>query len=101
MLISTIPTLKDSLFLIRHVRNVNKHAKVIVTANDIDDAIKMYNEGADYVILPHFLGGEHVSHLIEDIRKKKIKMHDEKRRHLQDLQERKKIGHTHPKGVNI
>ena len=42
MLISTIPTLKDSLFLIRHVRNVNKHAKVIVTANDIDDAIKMY-----------------------------------------------------------
>ena len=101
MLISTIPTLKDSLFLIRHVRNVNKHAKVIVTANDIDDAIKMYNEGADYVILPHFLGGEHVSHLIEDIRKKKIKMHEERKRHLQDLQERKKIGHTHPKGVNI
>ncbi len=101
MLISTIPNLKDNIFLIRHVRKVNKHAKVFVTANDIDEAIAMYEEGADYVILPNFLGGEHVSHPLEDIQKKKIKMHEERKRHLRHLQERKKIGHTHPKGVNI
>ena len=97
MLISTIPELSDNYLLIRKVREVNKKAQVIVTAIDVDDALKLYNHGADYVILPHFLGGEHVAHLIEDIRTKKLKLKEEREQHLACIRERKELGHDLPK----
>ncbi|PIN76527.1 hypothetical protein COV17_02145 [Candidatus Woesearchaeota archaeon CG10_big_fil_rev_8_21_14_0_10_36_11] len=97
MLISTVPELRDTLFLIRKVRAVNKKAKVIVTANDIDEALRLYTEGADYVILPHFLGGEHVAHLIDKVRIKKIDLNEKRKSHIKNLKERKEIGHEHPK----
>ncbi|MBI2112517.1 NAD-binding protein, partial [Candidatus Woesearchaeota archaeon] len=97
MLISTIPELSDNYLLIRKVREVNKKAQVIVTAVDVDDALKLYNHGADYVILPHFLGGEHVAHLIEDIRTKKLKLKEEREQHLACIRERKELGHDLPK----
>mgnify|MGYP000409511512 CR=1 FL=1 len=37
-----------------------------VEAVEVEEALSLYDEGADYVILPHFLGGEHFSVLIED-----------------------------------
>lgn len=97
MLISTVPLLEDSLFLVKKVREVNKRAKVLVTANTIDEAFELYDKGANYVILPHFLGGEHASNLISKFRSKKIKLHEEKRKHLAILKERKSLGHEHPK----
>ena len=53
--------------------------------------------GADYVVMPHFLGGEHASRLIDDVRRKKIKLHEAKEDHIEHLRERKDIGHEHPK----
>ncbi len=97
LLISTVPEMNDNLFLIRKVRQFNKKAHIVVTASDIDGALKLYERGADYVILPHFLGGEHVSHLIGKVQTKKIKLPEEKKRHLDDLYRRKQIGHEHPK----
>lgn len=97
LLISTVPDMPDNLLLIRKVRQVNKKANIIVTASEIDGALKLYEHGADYVILPHFLGGEHVSHLIGKVREKKIKLGEERKRHIDDLYQRKQIGHEHPK----
>ena len=97
MLISTVPEVKDSLNLIRRVKKSNRKAKVIVTATEINTALRFYNAGADYVVMPHFLGGEHVSHLIRDVRKRKRKLKEEKKMHIQHLQERKEVGHEHPK----
>ena len=97
MLISTVPNKRDNLLLIRKTRKSNRKAKIIVTANDIDEALDLYEEGADYVILPHFLGGEHVSNLITDMRSKKVKIHEERKKHIEHLEERKDEGHEHPK----
>lgn len=96
LIISTVPELSDNLHLIRKVREVNKRAKVIVTASDIDEALHLYEKGADYVVLPHFLGGEHVSGLIDKVGKKKIKLREEKKRHIEHLNRRKGMGHDHP-----
>ena len=52
--------------LIKKIKEKNKKAIIYVTANEIDEALDLYDQGADYVILAHFLGGEHVSLLIED-----------------------------------
>jgi Kef-type K+ transport system membrane component KefB len=97
MLISTVPELKDNLLLTKKVREKNKKAKIIVHANEINDALKLYEHGADYVIMPHFLGGERVSDLVGRIRGRKINMKDEKKRHIDELSERKGLGHEHPK----
>ncbi|MBU0469881.1 MAG: cation:proton antiporter [Nanoarchaeota archaeon] len=96
MLISTVPEISDNLFLLKKVRAVNKKAKLFLNANTIEEALKLYDNGADYVILPHFLGGEHASNLITDIRMKKIKLFEEKKTHISVLKERKNIGHEHP-----
>ena len=96
MFISTIPRVKDNIHLLRKLREVNKRAKVIMTANDIDESFKLYELGADYVVLPHFLGGEHVSNLIDKIHKKKINLKDHKEKHIKHLHHRKKMGHAHP-----
>ncbi|MCA9478671.1 MAG: cation:proton antiporter, partial [Nanoarchaeota archaeon] len=69
IIISTIPTLRDNLLLVRKVRHLNKDAKVIMTAYMVDDALELYNAGADYVILPHLLGGHHAGLVLEDISK--------------------------------
>jgi Kef-type K+ transport system membrane component KefB len=97
-LISTIPTYKDNLLLIRKTKAVNKKVKIIVTAMDIDVALKLYEHGADYVIMPHFLGGEHVSHLIMKVDEKKVDLTKKKKHHIKELKERLNVGHEHPGG---
>jgi len=97
MLISTVPNLNENLYLIKSVRSVNKRAKILVTSQEIENALKLYGAGADYVIMPHFLGGEHASNLIVNIRKKKIKIKEEKLKHIKHLHERREVGHNYPK----
>ena len=57
---------------------------------------KLYDAGADYVILPHFLGGEHTANLITKIRINKIDIIEERKKQIITLKERKGIGHKHP-----
>jgi len=96
LLISTVPELNDNFMLIRRLKTVNKKAKVMVTANTVEEAMKLYQHGADYVIMPHFLGGEHVAQIITGVRNKKIKLSEEKEKHLTHLMERKKMHQEHP-----
>ena len=97
ILISTVPEVQDNLLLIRKTRAVNSKAKIFVTANEIDEALRLYKAGADYVILPHFLGGEHVGDIISKHRKRKIDLKEHKTDHIRHLEQRKDIGHEHPK----
>ncbi|MBI2151782.1 cation:proton antiporter [Candidatus Woesearchaeota archaeon] len=96
MLISTVPDVHDNFLLIRKVREVNKRATIIVTASEIDEALRLYSHGASYVIMPHFLGGEHIAKMIINLKEKKIKIKQEKQKHIAELKERKEIGHEHP-----
>ena len=70
--------------------------RVIITAQNIDEALKLYEKGVDYVVLPHFLGGEHASNIVTDLRKRKIKLKEEKKKQIEILKQRKEIGHEHP-----
>ncbi len=66
MVICTIPDYHDTLALIEAARAIpHKRAKLIVAAADEDEALSLYEAGADYVLLPHFVGGMHLAHVIE------------------------------------
>ena len=97
IVISTVPTKRDNTLLINKVKRINKNTKVIVTAYSIEDALEFYKKKSDYVILPHFLGGDHVSILLEEATKNLNKLLKHKLRHIGELTKRKKLGHMHPK----
>ena len=97
LIVSTIPEIEPNLLLINKLRRKNKDAIVIVTARQISEAFELYNLGADYVILPHFLGGEHTAELIERAKTNKKIYEKEKLKQIKELKERLKEKHEHPK----
>ena len=99
MIISTIPSSRVNKVLIGKVKEINKKAIVYVTALSVEKAIMLYDAGADYVILPHFLGGEHVSLLIRQFKTNIDKIVNNKLKHIQELKHRQSIGHEHPKHI--
>jgi len=100
MVISTVPEEQDNLLLIKKTREVNKKGLIFVTANLVDEALTLYDAGADYVILPHLLGGEHVSVLLEDFTGNINKILETKLKHIDELHQRRKLGSEHPMNLN-
>ncbi|MBI2545827.1 cation:proton antiporter [Candidatus Woesearchaeota archaeon] len=96
MVVSTVPSIYDSLLLLEKVKDANKKAVIMLTANSIEDALELYKAGADYVILPHFLGGEYASGLLERFTGKASSVLPYKLQHIKELVLRKEIGHEHP-----
>jgi len=97
MIISTIPVVDTNLLLINKIRKENKKVIISVVSHQINEAIKLYNEGATYVLMPHFLGGKQFSTMIENNKFNIKKFLKEKKSHLKHLKYRKQIGHEHPK----
>ena len=97
MFISTIPELEISIGLLKQLKRRNKSAITIFTAHHIDDALELYKFGADYVILPHFLGGNYIAEMIEKSNGKLDHFLKKKIDHISELKERKIHGFEHPK----
>lgn len=64
IVISTVPDLEDNLILLRELKHENRSAKIIMMAHDLRDAKILYEDGADYVMMPHFIGGSHIAKII-------------------------------------
>ncbi len=68
IVISTIPDTilvgTDNLRIIRHMKEISPHAKIIVTAESIERALKMYAEGADYVFVPRVLSARNIIQMV-------------------------------------
>ena len=95
MIISSVPNIKNNILLLKKVKQLNKKAVIFVTANHVDEALELYDLGADYVILPHFLGGEHLSVLIDEYRMDFGKVLKNKLEHIRELHKRKILGFVH------
>ena len=89
MVVSTIPEIRENSMLIKKVKHANSETPVFVTCLQVDEALELYDAGADYVILPHFLGGEHVNLMLEDISQDVTKLVTNKAAHIKELHIRK------------
>lgn len=96
LIVSTIPDRETNISILDIVRQKNKSTIIILTARQITDALEFYNAGADYVVLPYFLGGEYTAHMIEKAVDHKRIYEIYKQRELRDIKERLKRGHEHP-----
>ena len=96
MFVSTIPDFDTNILLINKIKEINKKAIIIVVSHQINKAMHMYDKGATYVLMPHFLGGHHTSLMIEKYGFNLNEFLKEKANHIKHLKMRKKIGHEHP-----
>lgn len=66
LVISTVPDIEDNIHLVKALNHKKSKAKIIVMAQTVQDAKILYKIGADYVILPHLLGGKHLAKIIKE-----------------------------------
>ncbi len=91
LVISTIPDLAANLIILHEVKRRKKRINIILTAYGIGDALELYKAGADYVIVPHLLGGEHVSLMLENIGDNIDELIKTKLRHINELHLRRNL----------
>mgnify|MGYP005838794541 CR=1 FL=1 len=91
MVISTTPDLTAAELLINKVREQNQQAIIIVTAMEIEEALKLYDKGANYVIVPHLLGGNHMAIMLEDITTDLDQLIETKISHIRELKTHKQF----------
>ncbi len=83
--ISTVPDFETSLLLIESIRVINPDAIIILRSNSVEDALELYKKGADYVLTPHFLGGEYVAKMIKEEKINKKGYKEEREKHVKTL----------------
>jgi Kef-type K+ transport system membrane component KefB len=89
LIISTIPE-ESSNILIKEVLKEHKSAATfIATVEQPRQAIDLYNEGIDYVLIPHHLGGEFAAHMIKDFGLDKDKYDKKGKEHKKQLEQNK------------
>lgn len=97
MVISTIPDVETNLLIINEAKDENEDLVIMVVSHQIDEALKLHENGATYVLMPYFLGAEYASTLIERDGVDLEKFMEEKTRQIEHLKEKKELKHEHPK----
>lgn len=67
LIVSTIPDIKTNLLLTKFVHEVNPKAIIIILTYDKEEAKTLYETGATYIVVPHYLGARHISNMITRI----------------------------------
>lgn len=65
MIITTFSKLTDNLALLSYLRNSHLKPLTLFTAASREDALRLYENGATYVLVPEVVAGEHLRHLLD------------------------------------
>lgn len=88
LIVSTITDYGTNTALVRHVHHHNPHTVIVCHADNYEEAAELYELGATYVMLPHLIGSERISHFIRRHGTSKDAFEDYREKHLVSL------GHT-------
>ena len=89
IVISTIPDFKTNLGLVSYYHNHNPLGVIIVISHNIKDAQELYKNGASFVVMPHYLGANLASQMLETHGTEISAFAKEKEKHLEYLEKRK------------
>ncbi len=94
MVISTVKDFDTNLLLINSIKKVNKEAIILTLSHQIDESIRLYEQGANYVIMPFQIGGHQTSSMIAEYGFDIQKFLIEKNQHISRLLIRKALKKT-------
>lgn len=96
LVVSTVPDINTNFVVLSCAKKKGKKGPiVIVVANQIDEALELYSAGADYVVLPHFLGGSFAASLVQKFTKEALELQDVRQQHINQLQNRESHRYDH------
>lgn len=82
LIISTFTDYEVTSQLVRQVHHINPSAVLICHANDKEEAVKLYDLGSTYVMIPHYIGSERISQFIKKSGLKKSEFNHFREKHL-------------------
>ncbi len=85
LVVSTITDVTTNMMLIKHIMARGRETIFVCHASSLDEATQLYDKGASYVLLPHFIGSEQASSFIRRNGSDKAAFDAYRRRHLQSL----------------
>lgn len=86
LVVSTIADHQTNMILLNYLHAKNPRAIAVIHADDPYEAAKLYEAGASYVILPHYIGSEKVSEFIAKSGLAKSAFRKQRIRHLDYLE---------------
>jgi Trk K+ transport system NAD-binding subunit len=86
MVVSTITDHETNKFLVELVNKVNQNCVVITHADNVAQAAELYEMGASYVMMPHYIGSEKIGAFIKKSGFKKTEFRKFREKHLAYLQ---------------
>jgi Trk K+ transport system NAD-binding subunit len=87
LIVSTITDFQTNMFLARYIEKTNHNKSVFIcNADSAHHASELYNEGADYVMLPHYIGSERIGAFIKKSGLKKAEFKKYRAKHLAYLE---------------
>ena len=86
LVISTFSDFEVTSALVKNVARINPSAAIICHADNKDEAMMLYEMGATYVMIPHFIGSEKISAFIKKSGLKKSEFDQFRAKHLSYLE---------------
>lgn len=64
LVVLTIPAIDDQMVIISHIKQSRSDAFIIANAYQYEEIEQLYEAGADYVMMPHLVGGNWISDIL-------------------------------------
>jgi Kef-type K+ transport system membrane component KefB/Trk K+ transport system NAD-binding subunit len=101
LIVSTITDSEINLFLLNFLERKNSKAVVIAQADNPKEASRLYDQGASYVILPHFIGGEKIGAFVKNSGLNKSSFKRIREQHIRQLKKQHHIEAKKTKHKNL
>lgn len=95
LIVSTVPDLDTNLVILSNVKREGQGPIVMMVAHRVSNALKLYEAGADYVILPHFLGGSYAASLVNKFTRDARELKSIRGEHIEYLKTRVTNSYEH------
>ncbi len=86
MIVSVVTDFETNKFLLKTIEQANPKCVMICHADSLNEAAELYEHGASYVMLPHYIGSEKISAFIQKNGLKKSEFNRFRKEHLDYLQ---------------
>lgn len=89
IVVSTLDKLEENKLMIELYHQVNKKIKFIMISEDSEDALELYEFGADLVIVPTLISGDYMAYVLKRILNNEVKIEDQKTREIKSIEKHK------------
>jgi Kef-type K+ transport system membrane component KefB len=86
LIVSTMTDHATNMFLVHHLSQHNPQATIVCHSDSVSEATELYEQGATYVMLPHYIGSEKMGSFIRRNGLKKAEFKHYREKHLLHLQ---------------